>query len=156
MLCKDKVTAVFCIIDDILKYYLIEDKRRKISDREVILTAVLELRVSTEIVVQPKNICLLSMLYIKIDSTEDLINWVEFSSKFLNLLLHISKKFVVRWNISLIRFLLKCVKIFVLIVRKSLKANRDVAIQQMNEQKLPSVILKNIPINYTCGYFERR
>ena len=96
MLCKDKVTAVFCIIDDILKYYLIEDKRRKISDREVILTAVLELRVSTEIVVQPKNICLLSMLYIKIDSTEDLINWVEFSSKFLNLLLHISKKFVVR------------------------------------------------------------
>ncbi len=42
MLCKDKITAIFCIIDDILKeIYPVEDKRRKISDSEVILTAVL-------------------------------------------------------------------------------------------------------------------
>ncbi|MDO4783445.1 MAG: hypothetical protein Q4A09_09555 [Capnocytophaga felis] len=42
MLCKDKITAIFCIIDDILKeIYPIEDKRRKISDSQVVFTAVL-------------------------------------------------------------------------------------------------------------------
>ncbi|CEN53971.1 hypothetical protein CCAND93_670009 [Capnocytophaga canis] len=54
MLCKDRITAIFCIIDDILKEICpVEDKRRKISDSEVILTAVLVAKISTEIIVLP-------------------------------------------------------------------------------------------------------
>lgn len=42
MLCKDKITAIFCIIDDILKEIEHpEDKRRKISDSEIITTALI-------------------------------------------------------------------------------------------------------------------
>lgn len=42
MLCKDKITAIFCIIDDILKEINPkEDKRRKVSDSEIVLTALL-------------------------------------------------------------------------------------------------------------------
>lgn len=42
MLCKDKITAIFCIIDDILKeIHHQEDKRRKISDSEIIATAII-------------------------------------------------------------------------------------------------------------------
>lgn len=42
MLCKDKITAIFCIIDDILKEIEHpEDKRRKISDSEIIATAII-------------------------------------------------------------------------------------------------------------------
>ena len=39
MLCKDKITSIFCIIDDILKEIKhSEDIRRKISDSEIITT----------------------------------------------------------------------------------------------------------------------
>lgn len=41
MLCKDKIISIFCLIDDILKgIHHIEDTRRRVSDSEVILTAV--------------------------------------------------------------------------------------------------------------------
>mgnify|MGYP001645303431 CR=1 FL=1 len=37
MLCKDKITSIFCIIDDILKEINhSEDIRRKVSDSEII------------------------------------------------------------------------------------------------------------------------
>ena len=40
MLCKDKITSTFCIIDDILKEINhSEDIRRKVSDSEIITTA---------------------------------------------------------------------------------------------------------------------
>ena len=40
MLCKDKITSIFCIIDDILKEINhSEDIRRKVSDSEIITTA---------------------------------------------------------------------------------------------------------------------
>ena len=40
MLCKDKITSFFCIIDDILKEINhSEDIRRKVSDSEIITTA---------------------------------------------------------------------------------------------------------------------
>ena len=40
MLCKDKITSIFCIIDDILKeIYHSEDIRKKVSDSEIITTA---------------------------------------------------------------------------------------------------------------------
>ena len=39
MLCKDKITSIFCIIDDILKEIKnLEDTRRKVSDNEIITT----------------------------------------------------------------------------------------------------------------------
>lgn len=41
MLCKDKIISIFCLIDNILKGIgHQEDKRRKVSDSEIILTAV--------------------------------------------------------------------------------------------------------------------
>lgn len=41
MLTKDKITGIFCFIDDILKTIgHQEDKRRQVSDSEVITTAV--------------------------------------------------------------------------------------------------------------------
>ncbi|MFD2963093.1 MULTISPECIES: IS982 family transposase [Olivibacter] len=41
MLTRDKIISVFCLIDDILKGIgHVEDKRRKVSDSEVILTAI--------------------------------------------------------------------------------------------------------------------
>ena len=41
MLCKDKIISIYCIIDDILKgINHQEDKRRRISDSEIILTAI--------------------------------------------------------------------------------------------------------------------
>ena len=40
MLCKDKITSIFCIIDDILKEINhSEDIHRKVSDSEIITTA---------------------------------------------------------------------------------------------------------------------
>ena len=40
MLCKDKITSIFCIIDDILKEINhSKDIRRKVSDNEIITTA---------------------------------------------------------------------------------------------------------------------
>ena len=39
MLCKDKITSIFCIIDDILREINhSEDIRRKVSDSEIITT----------------------------------------------------------------------------------------------------------------------
>ncbi|AEW84967.1 hypothetical protein FCOL_00560 [Flavobacterium columnare ATCC 49512] len=41
MLCKDKIISIFCLIDDILKgIEHPEDIRRKVSDSEIILTAL--------------------------------------------------------------------------------------------------------------------
>ena len=41
MLCEDKIIALYCIVDDILKAVEHkEDKRRKVSDSEVITTAL--------------------------------------------------------------------------------------------------------------------
>lgn len=41
MLCKDKIISIYCLIDDILKgINHVEDKRRRISDSEIILTAI--------------------------------------------------------------------------------------------------------------------
>jgi Transposase DDE domain len=41
MLCKDKIISIFCLIDDILQgINHEEDKRRKVSDSEIILTAI--------------------------------------------------------------------------------------------------------------------
>ncbi|MDO4881211.1 MAG: hypothetical protein Q3983_08015 [Capnocytophaga sp.] len=40
MLCKDKITTIFCIIDDILiEINPPKDTLRKVSDREIIITA---------------------------------------------------------------------------------------------------------------------
>ena len=40
MLCKDKITSIFCIIDDILKEINhSEDIHRKVSDSKIITTA---------------------------------------------------------------------------------------------------------------------
>ena len=40
MLCKDKITSIFCIIDDILKEINhSEDIRRKVSNSEIVTTA---------------------------------------------------------------------------------------------------------------------
>ncbi|APA00779.1 IS982 family transposase [Flavobacterium commune] len=41
MLCKDKIISIFCLIDDILQgIEHKEDKRRQVSDSEIILTAI--------------------------------------------------------------------------------------------------------------------
>ncbi|AEW86018.1 hypothetical protein FCOL_06370 [Flavobacterium columnare ATCC 49512] len=41
MLCKDKIISIFCLIDDILKGINHQDDiRRKVSDSEIILTAL--------------------------------------------------------------------------------------------------------------------
>lgn len=42
MLCKDKITGIFCLIDDILKgINHKEDVRRQVSDSEIILTSII-------------------------------------------------------------------------------------------------------------------
>lgn len=41
MLCKDKIISIFCLIDDILQgINHVEDVRRRVSDSEIILTAI--------------------------------------------------------------------------------------------------------------------
>lgn len=41
MLCKDKITAIFCLINDILQgINHLEHERRQVSDSEIILTAI--------------------------------------------------------------------------------------------------------------------
>lgn len=57
MLCKDKITAIFCVIDDILKEITPkEDKRRKVSDSEIVITALIAAQSFMGIIVQPQSL----------------------------------------------------------------------------------------------------
>lgn len=138
MLCKDKITAIFCIIDDILKeIYPVEDKRRKISDSEVILTSVLAaknfygnhssaIRFVKEYGLIP-NMLEESRFNRRLHQLGGiLIEIFEFIASYF-------KEICCQMEYIMIRFLLKFVKIFASIVPKLFKASSGGATRQVCE-----------------------
>ena len=82
MLSEDKIIAIYCFVDDLLKGIdHIEDSRRRVSDREVITTAIVSALYFGGQLDNGRHMMkmtgMIPICLIRVDFVEDCIDWNE-------------------------------------------------------------------------------